>query len=89
MNAIRTLVTPVLVLLVAGLLLMPEPVAAQAVPAGFTDQLVTDDVEAPTALAFFANGDLLITAKTGQLWFLANGGSTPNLALDISAVTCT
>lgn len=42
------------------------PAAPQAVPAGFTDQLVVN-VSAPTALAFLPDGRLLAASQTGQL----------------------
>jgi glucose/arabinose dehydrogenase len=89
MRAIRSRLVPVLLILSVALLVMPTAVGAQAVPPGFVNQLVTDDVESPTALAFFPNGDLLITAKAGQLWFLASGSDTPSLALNLGPVTCT
>jgi glucose/arabinose dehydrogenase len=62
--------------------------AQSSPPAGFTDSLVTGAVDSPTALAFFANGDGLITAKNGVLWHLPAGSNTPTEALDLSASVC-
>lgn len=90
MRVIRAWLTRVLLMLCTWLLIVPAGAGAQSSPpAGFTDDLVTGAVSMPTALAFFANGDGLITAKDGELWFLPSGSSSPTLALDLSARTCT
>ncbi len=88
MRLIRSLATPVLLVLCSMIMVAPAGTWAQSVPTGFTDTLITDAIDAPTALAFLPNGDLLITSKAGMLWFLPNGDDIPTEALDLTASTC-
>ena len=62
--------------------------AQAAVPSGFTDSLVADDVGAPTALAFTPDGRLLITTQGGSLRIFQNGSLLGTAALTISSI-CT
>jgi glucose/arabinose dehydrogenase/PKD repeat protein len=72
------------VVLVAG---PPEPGATTrapaAVPADFTDELVTA-VAGPTGLAFTPDGRLLITTQPGQLRVYAGGQLLAQPALDLA-----
>jgi glucose/arabinose dehydrogenase len=54
------------------------PVSAGTPVAGFTETLVKDSLDQPTALAFLPDGRLLITEKTGALK-LNDGASTTTL----------
>ncbi len=70
------------------LVLAAAPLAA-AVPAGFTDSLVTT-LGAPTALAFTPDGRLLITTQSGVLRIYQGGAllGTPALTFPASSI-CT
>jgi len=61
--------------------------AAAAVPAGFSDELVTG-VGAPTALAFTPDGRMLITTQPGTLRVLQNGLLVATPAVDLAARLC-
>lgn len=77
-------------LVAAGLTVAVSPPAAAAtVPSGFTDAKVAD-VASPTALAFTADGRMLIATQGGKLLVRTAAGtllSTP--ALDLSSRLCT
>src|SRR5579859_1916629 len=79
--------------LLLGLALVVAPLSqvgplaqdAFAVPAGFTDQVLTNP-SLPVALAFTPDGRMLITTKPGRL-FVYSGGTT-TMALDLSSFSC-
>lgn len=77
-------------LLAAGLTAAVSPPAlAATVPAGFSDALVAD-VDNPTAIAFTADGRMLVTQQAGRLRVRTAAGallSTP--ALDLAGRVCT
>jgi glucose/arabinose dehydrogenase len=88
----RTRLKVVRLLLSMTLLVLPFSVAAQsldayAVPAGFTDQVLTSVTE-PVALAFTPDGRLLITTKPGRLFVYDSRTRATTLALDLSAFSC-
>ncbi|MGW6128618.1 PQQ-dependent sugar dehydrogenase [Cellulomonas sp. NPDC055163] len=91
MNRMRRVV-PVVVgaLVAAGLTaLAGAPASAATVPAGFTDALVAD-VDNPTAIAFTADGRMLVTQQAGRLRVRTAAGqllATP--ALDLAGRICT
>ncbi|GEA86868.1 PQQ-dependent sugar dehydrogenase [Cellulomonas cellasea] len=91
MNRMRRVV-PVVVgaLVAAGLTALAGPPASAAtVPAGFTDALVAD-VDNPTAIAFTADGRMLVTQQAGRLRVRTAAGqllTTP--ALDLAGRICT
>ncbi len=60
-----------------------RPVAA-AVPLGFTDNVIADNVGSPTALAFTPDGRLLITTQPGQLPVYQNGSLVGTPALNLA-----
>ena len=69
--------------------IVPVTTAGAAVPAGFTDQLVTY-VPRPTAIAFTPDGRGVITTQTGTVRILrADGTLDPTVALDLTARVCT
>src|SRR5262245_7744095 len=79
-------------LLSLGLLVLPLSVVQQtldayAVPAGFTDQVITSVTE-PVALGFTPDGRLLITTKPGRLYVYDPNRKTTTLALDLSSFSC-
>ncbi|MCC2322392.1 PQQ-dependent sugar dehydrogenase [Cellulomonas xiejunii] len=77
-------------LLAAGMTAVVSPPASAAtVPTGFTDALVAD-VDNPTAIAFTADGRMLVTQQAGRLRVRTAAGSllsTP--ALDLAGRLCT
>ncbi|MBD7917439.1 PQQ-dependent sugar dehydrogenase [Cellulomonas sp. Sa3CUA2] len=77
-------------LAVAGLTVVASPPALGAtVPSGFTDALVAD-VDNPTAIAFTADGRMLVAQQAGRLRVRTAAGtllSTP--ALDLTGRLCT
>jgi glucose/arabinose dehydrogenase len=77
-----------LVPVVVSILLVATPLLA-AVPAGFSDVLVTS-IGGPTALAFTPDGRLLITRQSGSLHVYANGAllATPAITFPSTAI-CT
>jgi glucose/arabinose dehydrogenase len=88
----RRLSAIVAVALLAASLAVAQPLPAGAagptMPAGFTDQLVTN-VAKPTALAFTPDGRVLITTMTGQLWVVTPGaGLLATPALDVGPQSC-
>jgi glucose/arabinose dehydrogenase len=64
----------------AGALLLFQTPAGAAVPAGFSDVLVTG-IGAPTALAFTPDGRMLITTQTGSLRVVQSGALLPTAAI--------
>ena len=73
----------------AGLLAGIGGNAGAAVPAGFTDQLVTF-VPRPTGIAFTPDGRGVITTQTGTVRILSETGSLlPTPALNLGARVCT
>jgi glucose/arabinose dehydrogenase/PKD repeat protein len=58
-----------------------------SIPAGFENTLVAS-VANPTALAFTADGRLLITSQTGKLWVRQRTLLLPTPALDLTSVIC-
>lgn len=89
MNRMRALVTVVAgALVAAGLTVTGSPPATAAVPAGFTEQLVAS-VPNPSAIAFTADGRMLVTQQSGLLRVRTAAGtllSTP--ALDLASRLC-
>lgn len=84
---------PVLVVMLALLLSGPTttapPTASAAVIAGFSDTLVAT-VASPTAIAFTADGRMLIAEKAGRLRVRTAAGTLlAASALDIRSRTCT
>lgn len=91
MRRMRGLVQVVVgTLLAAGLTAAVSPPAlAATVPAGFTDALVAD-IDNPTAIAFTADGRMLVTQQAGRLRVRTAAGAllaTP--ALDLAGRLCT
>ncbi|MBO3089837.1 PQQ-dependent sugar dehydrogenase [Cellulomonas dongxiuzhuiae] len=91
MRAVRRVVQVVVgALVVAGLTVVASPPALGAtVPTGFTDALVAD-VDNPTAIAFTADGRMLVAQQAGRLRVRTAAGSllsTP--ALDLTGRLCT
>ena len=74
-------------LVLLGMMLGLARIGYAAVPAGFSDTLVADNVGAPTALAFTPDGRLLITTQPGvlRIW---NGTllATPALTIPTSSI---
>lgn len=54
----------------AGLGLAATAAAAQDLPPGFVRQLVTDQLDATTAMAWGPDGHLWVAGRTGQIWVL-------------------
>jgi glucose/arabinose dehydrogenase len=69
--------------LVAG----PALPAAAAVPAGFSDQLVTN-LSAPTAIAFTPDRRMLVTTQSGTVRIVQSGTLLAAPALDLTAQLC-
>ena len=85
----RRLALVAVVMALAGLpLVLPTAAPAAALPAGFSNVLVTDGVERPTALAFTPAGRMLITSQLGKLFVIPAGQTDPVEALDITARVC-
>ncbi|MEA2842946.1 MAG: hypothetical protein QOJ69_617, partial [Actinomycetota bacterium] len=61
--------------------------AGAAVPAGFTDDLVTA-VTGPTALAFTPDDRMLITTQAGALRVVQDGSLLATPAVNLSTVIC-
>jgi glucose/arabinose dehydrogenase len=76
------------VLLISGMLFFAPRTAKAAVPAGFSDTLITD-IGSPTAIAFAPDGRTLITTQLGQLRVYQNGALLSAPALDLSNRICT
>lgn len=89
MNGMRTLVAVVTgTLVAAGLVVAGPPPATAAVPAGFTESLVAT-VPNPSAIAFTADGRMLVTQQSGSLRVRTAAGTllaTP--ALNLSSRLC-
>jgi len=85
----RVALVVLLALLTAGLAVAAPPRASAAtVPAGFTDALVAA-VPAPTAIAFTADGRMLVTQQSGRLRVrTASGTLLATPALDLSGRMC-
>ena len=77
-------------LLAAGMTVaLSPPAVAATVPAGFTDGLVAN-VASPTAIAFTADGRMLITQQAGRLRVrTADGTLLATPALDLAGRLCT
>jgi glucose/arabinose dehydrogenase len=60
------------------------PASPPMPPNGFSDTLITDQVSAPTALAFTPDGRLLITQQTGELRVYQSGTQPLSNALDLN-----
>jgi glucose/arabinose dehydrogenase len=72
-----------------GLFLGIAPAEATlTLPANFSDQLVTNGVPQPTALAWTPDGRMLITDRSGKIRVYKNGALLATPALDISANVC-
>lgn len=69
------------------LLYVPLASSASSLPPGFTDTLVTD-VAAPTALAFTADGRLLIASQTGILYVYQSNTLLNTPALNLTNKIC-
>jgi len=80
-------------LLLAGLLMAAAALAgasrAAAVPAGFSDELVTKAPGGPSEIAWTPDGRMLIATKNGQLRVYANGALVATPAIDLAGVMCT
>lgn len=78
------------VLLVAGAIaaVAKAPEAGAAVPAGFTDELVTA-IAAPTGFAFTHDGRILITRQAGTVEVFEDGALLPTPALSLGSAVCT
>ena len=70
-----------------GAIIVSASPAGAAVPAGFSDELVTS-VGAPTALAFTPDGRLLITTQGGALRVVQNGSLLATPALNLAGTIC-
>ncbi len=66
----------------------PSVICAQALPAGFSDTLVTA-VSGPTTMAFTSDGRILITSQSGALRLYKSGALLPTPALSFDAGTST
>jgi glucose/arabinose dehydrogenase len=69
------------ILLMLGLL--ASPLTAAELPPGFTEQLVVDGLDKPTAMAFAPDGRLFIAQQTGQLLVVRNGALLPTPFLEV------
>jgi glucose/arabinose dehydrogenase len=84
----RPVLAVVLAFLLSSLTVVTAPAAEAAVIAGFSDTLVAS-VASPTALAFTADGRMLITDKGGRLRVrTAAGALLAAPALDVSSRIC-
>jgi glucose/arabinose dehydrogenase len=61
---------------------------AAILPPNFTDELVTNGVPSPTALAFTPDGRMVIADRPGRLRIYKNGALIGTAALDISGNVC-
>ncbi|HEV2845274.1 MAG TPA: PQQ-dependent sugar dehydrogenase, partial [Thermoanaerobaculia bacterium] len=75
---------PILVLL--GLLAV-SPLAAATLPSGFTEQLVANGLNNPTAMALAPDGRVFVALQGGQLRVIKNGSllPTPFVTLTVSS----
>jgi len=89
MRWIRAVSLPVAVL-VLGLIgmVVSAPAAGAAVPAGFSDELVTN-IAAPTALAFTPDGRVLVTTQPGTLRVVENDVLLATPAVNLAGRICT
>jgi len=79
-------------ILIAGVLpvalTVGTPAASAAVPVGFTDTLVTADVEQATDLAAVSGGRVLVTLRKGVVTLVRADGTTA-VVVDLSTMVCT
>jgi glucose/arabinose dehydrogenase len=66
---------------------IPRPVLAATLPAGFTEALVSGGLTNPTAMAFAPDGRLFVCEQGGQLRVIENGvlRATPFLTVTVSS----
>lgn len=69
------------------LLLMPAPVRAATVPAGFTDSTVASGLTSPTSMEIAPDGRIFVAQQGGALRVIKNGAllATPFLTLSVNA----
>lgn len=65
------------------LLIQPEPVKAQTLPAGFSDALVLGGWSSPVGATWDANGRMYVWEKRGRVWIVDGGVRLPNPLLNI------
>lgn len=63
----------------------PPPEGALAVPAGFSDALLADNIGGPTALAFTPDNRMLVTTQGGQIRVHSLAGALLNTAFTFSS----
>src|SRR5688572_30330498 len=82
---------PALTVILTVILALLLPPSAEAeftgLPTGFSDQLVTSGLPAPTAIDWLPNGDLLIATQGGGL-YRQSGANPPTLVLNIAGTIC-
>lgn len=71
----------------------PDTLAQADLPDGFSETVVSTDIDLPTALAAIPSGplagDIYVTAKDGTLFLVpGSGGGSAMTALDLSPITC-
>jgi len=76
-----------LALLISALGSTPPPEGAAAVPPGFTDTLLADNIVWPTALAFAPDGRMLVTTQNGRLRVYDLNGALLATALNFADLT--
>ena len=83
------LVSVLLMALSLTVVLPARPAVAATLAAGFSDTTLAA-VTRPTAVAPTADGRVLVTSQTGQLWVIRDGvtGATPALDLAAAGVLC-
>lgn len=63
--------------------------AADPLPGGFADALVTDAIDQPTDIAFAANGRMFVTSQLGKLYeVFPDAATAPALLLDLGSKVC-
>lgn len=85
-NVRRTILFALLLLTL--LLTSQAPAYAAALPAGFNETLITDDLNNPTAMAFAPDGRLFVLQQGGQVRVIKDGNllPTPFVTLNVSSV---
>jgi glucose/arabinose dehydrogenase/PKD repeat protein len=76
-------------LVIAAPLVVASPEPAGAVPPGFTDSLVANNIFQPMDIDFTPDGRALVPTKPGIVRVIQNGTLLTTPALDLSAITCT
>ncbi|MDQ3227784.1 MAG: PQQ-dependent sugar dehydrogenase, partial [Chloroflexota bacterium] len=77
----------VVLLVILGLLLPVDALAAIELPSGFTNQLVVGGVPNPTAIDWLPNGELLIATRGGVVYRFT-GSEPAQQALSLGGAVC-